>query len=69
MPQRTWVRLSLVEASGMIMWLYTWAMAEPWPEKRFRLSTSAPRMAPYSSGSCLSIQESKVGPMLKLILV
>ena len=28
-PQRTCVRRSRGVASGMIMWLYAWAMAEP----------------------------------------
>src|SRR5690606_11845549 len=40
-PQITWVSRSLALAKGMIIWLKTWASAEPWPENRCWLSLSA----------------------------
>ena len=66
-PQRTWVTLSRRVASGMITWLYAWAIAEPWPPKRRTLSRSASRIAAYTAGSCSSSHDSRVGPKLKLM--
>ncbi len=43
-------------------------MAEPCPENRPALERSASRTAAYTSGEFFSIQESSVGPKLKLIL-
>src|SRR5665647_1279593 len=66
-PHTTCVRLSLWLARGIIIWLYTCAIADPCPENRLMLSLSAFRMAEYTSGWLRSSQVSRVGPKLKLI--
>ena len=43
-PHRTWVYLSRLLASGIMMWLYAWASAEPCPENFCWLSLSASMM-------------------------
>jgi hypothetical protein len=50
-----------------MMWLYAWARAEPWPEKRSALSRSAVMIAAYVAGAFSSSQLSSVGPKLKLM--
>ncbi len=67
MPQRTCVSRSRGDASGMIMWLYACAIAEPWPPNRSRLARSASRIAAWTSGACTSSHDMSVGPKLKLM--
>jgi hypothetical protein len=65
-PQITCVRRSRAVDSGMMVWLYACASAEPWPN-RAMLSRSASRTASYVSRACSRIHSSSVGPKLKLM--
>ncbi|OPY04329.1 MAG: hypothetical protein A4E61_00749 [Syntrophorhabdus sp. PtaB.Bin184] len=67
-PQITCVLLSRELASGMMIWLYTWARAFPWPDRWETLSLSASRIPSYTAGAKVFIHASRVGPKLKLIL-
>ena len=48
-PHFVWVFLSARLARGIIIWLYTWDMAEPCPENRATLSLSAATIDSWSS--------------------